>query len=366
MPSAKKITEKLVGLKGCFVAGGAVTSLYTNKPINDFDVYPKSQEALENAISWAYENSLWNSDATDRALTFGKQEDGHVQIMHFDVFPTAAAIFEAFDFTVCMGAFDLDTEQFILHDQFLEHCSQRFIKFNPKTRFPYASAWRVRKYEQKGFTIGKMEFHKILLACAQKPLTSWADLREQVGGVYGESIVIPDSEEFSIEGAIRALDHAEYGKPRTGYSSLASALFGISKTEKAYFQSEKGAFYAWIDGELEKLDCKPLRGKLISVQEAFADARFYKKVLKKDGRYFSHWKPKFEYPMGEEVHSGHPYLYVYSSLSGARGHYSGSGDGHALIELRAAPEDVVFDGGTLRIKRGVVVAEHPQTVEQAA
>ena len=144
------------GLKKCFIAGGAITSLYTNKPINDFDIYPKSLEGREDAIRWAFDSGYWNCHVSSRALTFVNRDGDNVQIMIFDTFETADKIFSQFDFTVCMGAFDLDAEKFILHEKFLLHCSQRFLSFNPNTRYPYASAWRVRKYEEKGFTIGKM------------------------------------------------------------------------------------------------------------------------------------------------------------------------------------------------------------------
>ncbi len=37
--SARKFADHVNGLAGCFVAGGAITSVYTNKPVADVDVY---------------------------------------------------------------------------------------------------------------------------------------------------------------------------------------------------------------------------------------------------------------------------------------------------------------------------------------
>lgn len=50
MTTTHKFLPHVSGLKGCFVAGGAITSTYTNKPVNDIDIYPKSWRALEDAI----------------------------------------------------------------------------------------------------------------------------------------------------------------------------------------------------------------------------------------------------------------------------------------------------------------------------
>lgn len=372
MPDKTKLTKPLAGLTGCYVAGGAITSLYTNKPIADLDIYPKSHEALEGAIRWAFEDSgMWNTDASSRALTFGTREQTQVQIMHFDVFPSPKSIFDAFDFTCCMGAFDLDTEKFTLDKRFLEHCSQRFLSFNPGTRFPYASAWRVRKYEEKGFTIGKMEFHKILMACAQRPITSWDDLREQIGGVYGEAFDIPTDEPFSIAAAHKAMSTLRFEEGSRGYGSADEAIVMTSPVERDYFVVEregKRAVFVRIDGDFEKVSAEPKCGRLVSLEEAFPNLAFYKKVRKENGRLRSNWKSSFSYPLGEVVSSDSPFIYAYRDLDGARNHYSGHGPGHAIIELRAlSAEDVVIDdNGTIRLKRCRVHAEHPQDAEMEA
>src|SRR5690606_29159178 len=91
-----------------FIAGGAVTSAFTNAKINDVDVYFKSRRAFETGVYQAYEDGLWCVAASKRAVTFADSSGNIVQLMHFDYFPTAEDIFKAFDFTVVMGALDLD------------------------------------------------------------------------------------------------------------------------------------------------------------------------------------------------------------------------------------------------------------------
>lgn len=210
---ARKITEKCSPIPGAFAAGGAVTSVFTGKPINDVDVYFKSREAFDAAVASAYDEGWWCLSSSKRAVTFGDRDGSPIQFMHFDFFPTAQAIFDAFDFTVVMGALDFDTDEFTFHDDFLKHNSQRFLRFHPGTRYPLASATRVLKYQERGYTIGKGDILKIALAGRKVKIESWEDLKDQIGGAYGEKVVIgSEGKEFSLDAAIEALTVDEAGK----------------------------------------------------------------------------------------------------------------------------------------------------------
>lgn len=210
-----------------FVAGGAITSVFTGAKINDVDLYFKSKAAFELGVYQAYEDGLWCVAASKRAVTFASGKDV-AQLMHFDFFPTAHDIFAAFDFTVVMGALDLDTGKkqkynpvsfefddvgedapnsgFVFHADFLKHNSQRFLRFNPGTRYPLASACRVLKYQQRGYTIGKGDMMKIALAVRGVRIETWDDLKDQIGGAYGDKVVLGrEHEEFTLSAAIEAL-----------------------------------------------------------------------------------------------------------------------------------------------------------------
>lgn len=210
-----KIKEKCSTIEGAFVAGGAVTSVFTGKVINDVDIYFKSREAFEYAVAEAYENGFWCVAATKRAVTFVDHGGVPIQFMHFDFFPTAQDIFAAFDFTVVMGALDFDTGEFVFHEDFLKHNSQRFLRFHPGTRFPLASATRVLKYQTRGYTIGKGDILKIALASRKVKIDTWEELKDQIGGAYGEKVVLAgEDKEFSLDAAIEALSVDEEGKEK--------------------------------------------------------------------------------------------------------------------------------------------------------
>lgn len=367
MADSKKITAVLDGLKGCFVAGGAVTSIYTNKPINDFDIYPKSEEALRDAILWAYEDSgYWCVDHSSRAMTFAngdKGENPNIQIMHFDTFETAEKIFECFDFTVCMGAYDLDEGKFVLHEQFLEHCSQRFISFNRNTRYPYASARRVKKYEERGYTIGTIEFQKILLSCAAKPITTWDDLKEQIGGVYGEAITIPDDEEFSADGMWKAMETLKFKGPAGGYENAEEAIACVSNLPVKCFK-RGDILYADIDGSsiFKATEHKIKNVQLISISEAYQNLTFYKAVVvKPDGTIMAPHYRDYTYKIGElNVSPKGPGIFIYSTIEAAKKHYGSVCEPNKtmVLELQAESEDDINFEPEFTLKKAMPIRLH--------
>lgn len=47
----------------CFIAGGAITSVCTNKEVNDYDIYFSNKEGLVKLIQWVKEDA-WCSFIT--------------------------------------------------------------------------------------------------------------------------------------------------------------------------------------------------------------------------------------------------------------------------------------------------------------
>lgn len=210
-----KYKRQLDGLSECprfdggILAGGAISSVFSASGINDFDVYFKSSDDFAKALYKADDNCAYCLSVTDRSVTYS-WGDQTVQLMHFEWFANAAEVFDAFDFTCCMGALDFDLEEagedpFILDDDFLPALASRQLSFHSGTRFPIASAARLIKYQDRGFSTSKRDMLSLAIACAGVELKSWEDLQDQLGGMYGESITIASSEEFSIESAVAAI-----------------------------------------------------------------------------------------------------------------------------------------------------------------
>lgn len=207
--------------KGAFIAGGAITSTFTNKPIADYDLYFKSRDAFVRAVEEAYEEGLWCVCCSGRAITFVKGSDVY-QLMHFRFFPAAADIFGTFDFTCCMAAIDMDSKEFAFSEHFVSDTSRRELVFNHGTAFPIASAMRVLKYQEKGYTIKRAEMLKIAVACSFRPCAGWDELAQQIGGQYGQAASVDKSKPFCLEEAARALGAAEIA-PASAQDAPATA-----------------------------------------------------------------------------------------------------------------------------------------------
>jgi hypothetical protein len=208
--------------ENAFIAGGSLTSAFTGQAINDVDFYFRSKADFQRAIEDAYDDGLWCVAATDRAVTFVRGPLV-VQLMCFDFFASPVEIFDAFDFTACMAAFDIERQQFVFHEDFLKHAAQRYLKFHSGTRYPFGSLLRVLKYQSRGYSLGKSDLLRISLCCHSVPLQSWDDLAKAIGGQYGEKVNLDASQPFSIEAALRIFENTDITIPTTPEEMPGSA-----------------------------------------------------------------------------------------------------------------------------------------------
>lgn len=204
---SKLLSGVYFGAPGIYLAGGALNSVFTDRKIADWDVYFNSEARFRESVEMAFEDGFWCTHASHRSVSFS---DGgrSVQFMHFEFFDDAATIFDAFDFTVCMAAYDFGLGDFVLHDDFLTDCAARKLRFHGGTRFPIISALRVLKYQDRGYTIAREELLRLALACAAVDLRSWDDLEHQIGGIYGDRIKVVREGEFNAAKVISAIGTA--------------------------------------------------------------------------------------------------------------------------------------------------------------
>lgn len=176
------------------LAGGCIRNVFTKSDVNDFDVYFRNADDFYNCAIELYESNYYNSGYTDKALTFSVKSVGiknsniTIQLISFNFYNDVKDIFDDFDFTICMGAYDFKDEKFVLHKDFLKHNSQRILFFNEKTRFPIISGLRVQKYESYGYEISKSQMIKIFLSICNLDIKNYEDLKKQIGGMYGNNL----------------------------------------------------------------------------------------------------------------------------------------------------------------------------------
>ena len=196
----------------CIIAGGFIRNIFTKSEVNDVDIYFRSKEQLKNLLLNEFSGNFIVS-ITKKAIMF-RIDNKLLQLIYIDYYDYASKLFDSFDFTICMGAFDFKSEEFKLHQDFLKHNSQRQLMFNTKTLFPIISALRVNKYIDKGYTISKHEFIKVMFTINLLRVKSLEELEEQLGGMYGESVDNIFSEDlknnFDMNKALLELSEKEF------------------------------------------------------------------------------------------------------------------------------------------------------------
>lgn len=358
-----------VDIPGCFIAGGAILSAATKTETNDYDVYPKSNKAMIDAFYHLFDDSCYVVNISDRAVTFksntitnDKGERAIIQVMTYDEFPTADKIFEHFDFTVCMGAFDCDTKEHVFHRDFYPDIASKTLRFNPGTRYPLNSLLRVTKYMAKGFFISKPEHIRMIMTAIDRGMpTSWEELESQIGGTYGREISLRcEDKPFSLEAALEVLadinsfTHYETVSEITDEMSSAEYLDEMFSTEvKTVVVNSEGNCFT-VDPETmipqRALNRnKPRNYVVLNENDPNIRLKGYK-VLKDNkngtygpGLYGTFGKDVVYQPGQETVEYNHPYLFVFPEAATAKSRASGT---HLHIY------EVSFDPADLKLISG--------------
>lgn len=336
-------TELLALLKksNCVIAGGAITSLFSGKPINDIDVYFKDYESLVIVLKNIFGNSdledlecfdvasfsMIYTNHTKKSILFTK--DGlNLQLIYFKFFNDVQSIFDTFDFTINMGAYDCSCDEFVFSDSFLKDIAQRRLVVNAKTSFPIISLLRIDKYKQRGYQISRKDFISLCLAVNRLPINNWENLSDAIGGMYGYAYtdIFNTSNVFSIDEAIDQLEKLE-----------------IALEDKMYLPTSTD-YYNLIDQVNQNL-------KIVPEPE---DRIFYKKVLQTDvnNEFTSYYHKNFKYKLGESVNGGPNGIWVYKSIKGAKTHFISADCKNKESILVIRPFDdakIVRDGPAFKI-----------------
>jgi hypothetical protein len=331
-----------------YIAGGAVTSVYTNSEINDFDVYLKNKEDI---FPFMYEicNVAYIISVTDKSVLLN--HSGHlINIILMDGFPTVDKLFEAFDFTCVMGAYDVGNDVFITHEDFITDNSRRTLQFNHKTKFPIMSALRVKKYEERGYTISKNEFLRILLTAMTLDLKTYDDVAAQIGGMYGLDItkLVDTTKVFDLATIVDELSRVylnydvvansvndKYDDKRERLEELIIKTIADddSKLGRCILDGKE---YLLIDRKLFRMPKYLANRELPLFTEKI---RVYKVIDKTEsGEYRSQHRSEFEYKMG--IVEGGPKGIYTSTFEDIKTGWLEK-EGAILIEMEVNVEDII-------------------------
>lgn len=236
----RKLKSKFIKYK-CFIAGGAITSVFCHTDIHDFDIYFRSKKDM---FMFFYETAgrIIIKYVSSHAITFSYtdgDDDNLYQAICMKYYNSPEEIFDTYDFTINMGAYSFEDDKIYLHDNFLLHNLQKQLHVNTNTLHILATIRRILKYQQRGYTISSTEMMKVAIATGERirNMDSWDDFSDDVGGQYGERVVInTNGMEFSPENAMHVLDSVRIEtqdvneRSRNFISSINLILKKVSET----------------------------------------------------------------------------------------------------------------------------------------
>ncbi len=347
----------------CYLAGGSITSIFCRREINDFDIYFRYLEDVKRLMNeYPFDRSVLVSVSKKGILV--RIKDALIHIICFKSFLDPDELLNSFDFTACMGAYDFGTENFVLHPDFLKANSQRVLVFNEKNSFPIMSALRVNRYKEKGYTISREEYLRIIIECMRLNIKSYEELKEQIGGMYGDldydEVLRPkDNEIFSLSLVTQKMKNIA-SDPRYFSKKISQPnIYDMNLLIDCVIGKERklikfrDEIYSY-DTAFHKITHQTLPIKLekITLSEYFKDDPFiYKNVkLCKDGKLRSFFDSSFKYKIGEMASGcgkstlfGNDTIGIfgYKNLLMARDGYGREEKGRVILKMHIDWNDVI-------------------------
>lgn len=216
----------------CWIAGGAILSIFTGEEVNDVDVFFRSKEDVFNVINarsgnWYF--TKWSATTSDIIRK-------PIQLVYKNTFSSVEEIFKTFDFSVCCAAYDCETEEFVFGDTFFEDVMSRTIHFNHHTNSAIMTLPRIAKYQERGYSFPKPELMKVGLTLANYNLQSWDDVSNVLSGTYGSSFsnladnMKENGVDFSFDEAINVISKCEEDNIDDEDSRRYISAFGCADT----------------------------------------------------------------------------------------------------------------------------------------
>jgi hypothetical protein len=184
----KELLQELI-LTGAFVAGGAITSVFSGAAIKDYDIYFGSAGNCSALMQWLRQQMCADSSkathavSTDCAETWKRFGNTYQLIKMPEMMGEPRDVITKFDFTICQGAYRFNDESFVCSPTFMRHLAQRRLVFNVSAGYPICSLFRTRKFTARGYKLSGVEALKIGLSIEKLNMKSFADLRKQMMGI---------------------------------------------------------------------------------------------------------------------------------------------------------------------------------------
>lgn len=193
--SGRSLSEK----HNIMLAGGAIRSIFSRETPVDYDLFFVNEESRNSfETEWVKRfaevhkpNKLMRKITltkvfeSDNANTY-VYEDGYnkktFQLIK-KIYGTPEVILDKFDIRVCKAAYCFGSKSWVYDDYFFSDLACRQVIVSSKLSYPFATLFRMFKYQQKGYFIPPSEIVKVSMNCHAIKIDTLKDWKEQMLGV---------------------------------------------------------------------------------------------------------------------------------------------------------------------------------------
>ncbi len=175
--------------EGVYLAGGAISSIFSGLNVNDLDFYCESLEVADRLVASLTSSTYGYKEvhSTENAVTLTKKNKKRtlvVQVIRRFV-GTPDEVLSTFDFTCVMGLYDFRVAKFFAHKSFLRDVAARRLVFAPKnkSRYPICALYRTKKYVERGYSLSGATIVSLAMAIHALKIETYADLKDQLMGI---------------------------------------------------------------------------------------------------------------------------------------------------------------------------------------
>jgi hypothetical protein len=156
-----------------WVAGGCLRDYFSGEPLtSDIDVFFANDNDFNSTVEkLKFDKRFTQKYAKDKLAAYDYRGT-EVQLIGTHFFASAKETSEAFDFTICCAAVDLN--EVYVHENFFEDLAGKRIAIN-KLPFPMSSLERLCRYSRKGYTACNGSLLEIVKAIQKVDLENKAE-----------------------------------------------------------------------------------------------------------------------------------------------------------------------------------------------
>lgn len=212
-----------------YIAGGALTAIFSDQKINDIDIYFLTKEDFDKFYEKASSLDSPNPEElyfiktfrSQNAISFKVGVDYReslytrwikVQLIQKYV-GSPSEVIKKFDFTICMASFypGFTSENWYLDDRFLPDLAAKRLVYTSTSDYQISSLHRLGKYYDRGFRAPASSLIKLAFKIHSTELKTYADLKDQLEGldtiIFGDMIHEENlNERFDMSEAIQMID----------------------------------------------------------------------------------------------------------------------------------------------------------------